>query len=209
MVLADGGVRVSRRVLDVSHLPYTAFGSRAPIWWGTVGLIAIEGTMFAMLVATYFYLRMLAPAWPPADTAKPDVLRATLNVVLLVLSLPLNVLVSAVSARKARLPTLVVLGLLTLITVVSLVLRGFEFADLNCRWDAHAYGSLLWTILAMHTAHLVASVIEDALLVLVFWIGIFEDKHFVDVGVNSVYWYFVVGAWVPLYVLVFLVPQLR
>lgn len=32
---------------------------------GTIGLILIEGTMFAILIATYFYLRLGVAIWPP------------------------------------------------------------------------------------------------------------------------------------------------
>ncbi|HEV7518004.1 MAG TPA: hypothetical protein VGR07_17025, partial [Thermoanaerobaculia bacterium] len=52
-------------VLDVSELPTVVFGSRAPLWWGLIGMIAIESTMFALLVVTYYYLRGNAQVWPP------------------------------------------------------------------------------------------------------------------------------------------------
>ena len=51
-----------RPVLDVSNLKHTAFGVRSLVWWGTFGLIVIEGTMFAIVIATYFYLRTHAGA---------------------------------------------------------------------------------------------------------------------------------------------------
>ena len=46
-----------RATLDVRGLPRYAFGAKSILWWGTMGLVAIEGTMFAILIATYFYLR--------------------------------------------------------------------------------------------------------------------------------------------------------
>jgi hypothetical protein len=39
---------VTPRVLDVSALPDVAFGHRSTLWWATMGIIAIEGTMFAL-----------------------------------------------------------------------------------------------------------------------------------------------------------------
>ncbi len=38
--------------------------------------------------------------------------------------------------------------------------------------------------------------------------GAVERKHFVDVDVNAFYWYFVVFAWLPLYVMVYFAPRL-
>ncbi|HET9578672.1 MAG TPA: hypothetical protein VFP44_12640, partial [Usitatibacter sp.] len=46
--------------LDVAQLPSYAFGPRSLMWWGTMGIIAIEGTVFVMMVVTYFYLRAQA-----------------------------------------------------------------------------------------------------------------------------------------------------
>src|SRR5437868_15538236 len=54
-----------RPVLDVSDLPNVVFRSRNPTWWGNVLYMLIEGAMFAMLIASYFYLRTRSTEWPP------------------------------------------------------------------------------------------------------------------------------------------------
>jgi hypothetical protein len=41
------------RTLDVSHLPTTGFGPRMTLWWGMIVFIAIESTVFAMLIVSY------------------------------------------------------------------------------------------------------------------------------------------------------------
>src|SRR5581483_6802925 len=38
------------RVLDVSNLPRGTADSRALLWWGNLGMMVIEGTMFMMLI---------------------------------------------------------------------------------------------------------------------------------------------------------------
>ena len=52
------------RVVDVSDIPSYGFGHRSLMWWGTAGMIVIEGTLFAIALVTYFYLRGLAQSWP-------------------------------------------------------------------------------------------------------------------------------------------------
>src|SRR5205823_819321 len=55
----QGGGRMSGRLaraLDVSELPHGTADSRALLWWGNLGMMTIEGTMFAMMIATYLYL---------------------------------------------------------------------------------------------------------------------------------------------------------
>ena len=39
---------MSRPAIDVSELPPLAFGHRGIVWWATMGVIAIEGTMFVL-----------------------------------------------------------------------------------------------------------------------------------------------------------------
>jgi heme/copper-type cytochrome/quinol oxidase subunit 3 len=194
--------------LDVSHLPSIAYGPRTTVWWGVVGLLMIEATMFAMLVATYFYLRVTGDAWPPLGTPAPRLLAATLNMALLLVSVAPMYVMHRASWRAHRRAVALWLVVGTLIGGGNLVLRGFEFAALNCRWDSHAYGSIVWTILAMHAGHLVSSTLENLLLALLMIIGPVERKHFVDASVNALYWYFVVASWLPLYVLVYWVPRL-
>ena len=35
-----------------------------------------------------------------------------------------------------------------------LIIRGFEFNNLNCRWTDDAYGSIIWALLLLHTTHI-------------------------------------------------------
>src|SRR6185312_8164887 len=55
----------ARPQLDVSGLPNVVFGHRNLVWLGTVLYILIEGTMAALLVGSYFYLRTRSTEWPP------------------------------------------------------------------------------------------------------------------------------------------------
>jgi heme/copper-type cytochrome/quinol oxidase subunit 3 len=179
------------------------------LWWGMVLFIAIEGSVLGVLVATHLYLWAPAPAWPPADTPPPGLLWATLNAGLLAASMPLGYLTDRAARRERHRATLVLLGAMIVVGVACLGLRALELVDLNVRWDSNAYGSILWMILGVHATHVLAETLENVLLAIVFCCGRRERKHFVDVHVNMVYWYFVAGAWLLLYGLVFLLPQLQ
>ena len=61
-------------VIDVRHLPNLVSGSRAPVWWGIVLLLTIEATVFGTIIASYYYLRMGEPQWPPAGVPDPELL---------------------------------------------------------------------------------------------------------------------------------------
>jgi len=91
---------------------------------------------------------------------------------------------------------------------VFLVVRGFEFAALNVRWDANAYGSIVWMLMMLHTVHLITDTWDTTVLDVLFFTGPLEGRRFVDVSENALYWYFVVLSWLPIYAVVYLAPRL-
>jgi heme/copper-type cytochrome/quinol oxidase subunit 3 len=105
--------------------------------------------------------------------------------------------------RSVRIGLLVCLAF----AAVFLFIRIFEFRALNCQWDTNAYGSIVWATLGFHTAHLVTDTIDTIVLTVLMFTGPIEGRRFVDVSENSPYWYFVVGAWLPLYAVLYLAPR--
>lgn len=197
---------MTRRPLDVSTLPTHGFGYHTTLWWGVVMMLTIETAALAMTGVGYVYLRQNFEGWPPLGTPAPGLIAATTNTALLLLSLiPMRVVESAARGFR-RTALLVSLAVMTLLGVAHCILRGFELAALNCRWDDHAYGSAVWLLVGMHAAHLVGATLENLLLTLVI-AGPVERKHYVDADSNAFYWYFIVGAWIPIYVLVYLWPH--
>ena len=69
---------MNRPAVDVSGLPSFAFGKRSILWWATMGMIAIEGTVFALMIAAYIFLKWREPHWPPA-VAPPGLLWGTMT----------------------------------------------------------------------------------------------------------------------------------
>jgi len=197
-----------RPVADVSTLPDHAFSHHAPIWWGNLLMIFIEGTAFAILAASYFYIRRNFDAWPPPHTALPDLGVSSINLLVIAISAA-PFWYAARLAREEAKPLVIGLWLAlgVVFGIVAIVLRGFEFAALHTRWDSNAYGSITWTILAVHLAHLLAGTLETFLIALVMFVGPVEKKHYTDATVMAVYWYFIVISWVALYLIVFIAPR--
>ena len=48
----------AQRTLDVSHLPRRRISNQAPLWWGQLLMALIEASMFFILLAMYFYIRL-------------------------------------------------------------------------------------------------------------------------------------------------------
>ncbi len=201
-----GRVRQTGPALDVSELPSFGFSHRSLMWWGTLGLMAIEGTVFALAVAAYFYLRSHADRWPPAGLA-PDLLWGSVNTAILVVSAWPNHWVKRMTERldlkAVRIGLLVCLAF----SVAFLLVRILEFRSLNTRWDEDAYGSMVWVLLGLHTVHLLSDTVDTAVLTVLMHTGPLEATRFVDVSENALYWYFVVWSWLPIYAVIYLVPR--
>jgi cytochrome c oxidase subunit I+III len=197
---------VTRPVIDVAELPEFAFHHRGIMWWGTMGLIVIEGMMFAMFIAAYFYLKGRSPHWPPGQFP-PDLLWGTANLILLLVSGIPNQLTKRAAEhlqlRRTRFWLIVALAF----ALAFNVFRIFEFRTLNVWWDDNAYGSVVWTLLGFHTFHIVTDFVDSGVLLAMLYLGPIEESHFVDVAENSMYWYFVVISWIPIYAVIYLVPR--
>jgi cytochrome c oxidase subunit III len=188
--------------IDVAHLPTFAFGNRSPMWWGTLGLMAIEGTVFALAIMTYFYLRSHASVWPMSHEA-PDLLWGTINLVIMLASVAPNWLAER-AAKKMDLAGVRRWMIVCLVFAAAfLVVRVFEFKALNTSWDTDAYGSAVWMLMGLHTLHLVTDFYDSAVLAVLMFTGLVEGKRFVDISENAVYWYFVVLSWIPIYAVVY------
>jgi cytochrome c oxidase subunit III len=197
---------VSRPLLDVSDLPNEAFGHRSALWWGTMGLIAIEGTMFALLITNYLYLKGRNDNWPPG-VEPPELLWGTVNTIVLIASAIPNELTKR-AAKKYDLSKVQLWIVVCLIFGVAFnIIRIFEFMSVNVWWDQNAYGSIVWTLLGFHTVHILTDFIETAVLALILFVGPVEEKRFVDVYENAMYWYFVLIAWLPIYALIYFAPR--
>jgi len=88
------------------------------------------------------------------------------------------------------------------------VIRIFEFKTLNVWWDSNAYGSVTWTLLGVHTTHILTDFLDSAVLAVLMFTGPLEERRFVDVSENAMYWYFVVLSWLPIYALIYFAPRL-
>ncbi|MBW8899682.1 MAG: cytochrome c oxidase subunit 3 [Massilia sp.] len=188
--------------LDVSPLPTFAFGARSPMWWGTMGLVAIESTVFALTIMAYFYLRSHASVWP-MSRFPPDLLWGNVNTAILLASLWPNQKAKQAAERLDIHGVRLWMTVCMVFSLAFLAVRAFEFGALNTRWDSDAYGSVVWMLLGLHTTHLVTDAYDSLVLTVLMFKGPIEGKRFVDVSENAGYWYFVVLSWLPIYAVIY------
>lgn len=166
--------------------------------WGMILFIVTEGIFFVSLISGYHFLRMMAPAWPPAGINRPDLVLPLINTVLLISS-SIAYIVAERALRKGHLSRLrsglvvaVVLG------VIFLSLQGYEYSRSTLVASADAYSGLFYTITGIHGVHVLVGVIM--LLATLIWAStdrFDQTKHAVVTNVGY-YWHFVDVVWVVL-----------
>lgn len=187
--------------------PYN-FGSQAPVWWGMIGLIVIESTVFGSLIASYFYLGMGHEDWPPPGIKDPDLLLPTIGTAALLLS-SVPMLWADRGIRRGELFPLRIGLLISLVLgLVFLGLKVVEYSDVEYRWDSHAYGSIVWIIIGFHGTHVVALALKTVVVSALAWLGFFTRERRLGVTTNGLYWHFVVIVWIPLYLVLYWSPRL-
>lgn len=205
-----------KTALDVSHLPATRFDHRSPLWWGNLIGLFIETAMFGVMIAVYFTTVMNIRPFPPPRVndfpvllnSEPALQLPLIGLGLLLISLvPAIMLDLAARRRDAKLIKILVPITLTL-NVVLVFVRYYEFDSLHFKWNDNAYGSAAWMVLGLHMFHLIVLTCED--IYLAFWLYIkgLDDKHAVDLTVAAVYWYWIVGMWIILFPVIYLVPRM-
>jgi heme/copper-type cytochrome/quinol oxidase subunit 3 len=192
--------------LDVSALPTVAFGIRSMTWWGVMGMMTIEASVFALAIVAYFYLHSRSIEWPP-QRVPPDLFWGTLNTAIFLLS----VIPTEWYRRRARRgdAKAVRIGLVavTFIGALNLLVRYFELRHLNTDWSINAYGSIVWLIMGLHVTHLLTDWVDTIVLTVLFFTGLVEGKRFEDAEENAAYWYFVVITWIPIYLVIYWAPR--
>lgn len=164
-------------------------------WWGVALLVATEATLFACLIATYFYLRFRTSEWPLGGIEKPSVvLPLVFTGMLVATTIPIFLSVKAARGGAVR----AAWWLLLLATVVQATYLGLQIHlmvnDLHSfSPQANAYGSIYYTLITLHHAHVAVGLAINVWLLWKLSRGI-TNYRMIGLRVAAFYWYFVNAA---------------
>jgi cytochrome c oxidase subunit III len=193
-------------------LPLHASGPRAFGWWGMAWLIGTEATLFALLIATYFYLRSQSgPAWPPDRIPDPELrLPLIMTVILWSSSFPVHAADQGIRAGdvgrlKAGLAAGFALGATFLVLTLAV-----EWPDAHDEFGptTNAYGSLFFTITGFHAAHVLVGLLISLWVQVRVWQAAFDRSRHLSVQNFATYWHFVDIVWAFVLATVYLSPHL-
>lgn len=164
-------------------------------WWGMVLFLCAEGTLFGILIATYFYLDTGSEAWPPHGIAPPSVtLPLIATAVLVATTVPVALAAGAARAGlRWRVVWLIALAVAVQAGYLAVQILLFRHDLRQFSPKATAYGSIYFTLLAAHHAHVVLGILLELAVV---WQVVRKGlTSYWLIGVRSValYWYVVNG----------------
>jgi cytochrome c oxidase subunit 3 len=161
-------------------------------WWGTAIFVASEATLFGALLGTYYYLRFKAVHWPPSGVPDPKVLLPlVLTAVLVASSVPMQLALRAARAGRAQAAQLALLAALALQGAYFGMQVHLFLADLaKFSPSQSAYGSIYFTLVGAHHAHVAAGLLLSVWFVLRLTTGI-TTYRVTGLWAATFYWHFV------------------
>lgn len=196
------------KTLDVRDLPPYDISSQSPLWWGQICVAIIEGTMFSILIAAYLYTRLRVDVWPPPGDQYPHLLLPTLGLIALILSALPAYWASKAAKKDDRAGVILNMLLNLLLAAVFFTLRVIEWHSLNFNWQADVQGSYVWAFLGLHSFDVISDAAFTLVLLILFLLGRDGEKQRLGVHVDTVVWYFLVGIWIPIYVVIYWGPYI-
>lgn len=201
MSVADGP-----SVLVVEPRLEATSSGRSVGWWGTVGLVATEGMLFALLLFGNFYLRARSPDWPQGGIEKPELAMSAVRTVILLSSTVPAVLAERAIRRGRRRRGAVCLAITILLGTLFLLGSADEYRVLRDRFQpsTNAYGSVFYTITGLHALHVAIGVMVLSFLLWRLLAGHYRGTRTQPVENGILYWHFVDVVWVAVYTSLYL-----
>lgn len=152
--------------------------------------IATEATLFGTLIGSYYDLRFRTPHWPPAGVPDPKVLLPlVLLAVLVSTSLPVQLASNFARARRVGAAQLALLWALAL-QCTYLALQIHLYVDDLHRFtpQGSAYGSIYFTLVGAHHAHVLVGILLEAWFLLRLLGGVTTYRT-VGLQATAFYWH--------------------
>ena len=174
----------------MSAVPYSGRIAKPNGWWGMVVFVATEATLFGTLIGSYYDLRFRSPQWPPPGVPDPKVLLPLILLAVLVSSsVPVQLASNFARAGRGAASRVALLCALAL-QGAYLGLQIHLYVD-----DLHhftpqgsSYGSIYFTLVGAHHAHVLVGIMLEAWLLLRLFGGVTRYRA-VGIQATAFYWH--------------------
>ena len=200
----------------VEDTPATALSAEIPAghslaWWGMVMFIASEATFVAVLLGSYFYVRFQHTGpWPQPPATVPGLGRAVvMTALILPIAIPMVAAQRAIRRDRQSVAWVYLAGAVGLGTAY-LAVQGLELVESLRQFTAatNVYGSLYYLLHAVDGLHVALGLVITGWLLAAALRGSFGPRHYDQIAVTVLYWYFVAAVWVSVLFTLYLVPRI-
>lgn len=168
-------------------------------------VLGSETFFFGTLISAYLFLRAEQINWPYTHAPLTMYIVPAFNTVLLLVS-ALTVFFGRRSILQEKEKTSRGWYLLSLVLgLVFLAGQVFEFLRAGMSPSDQAFGGVFFTLMGFHGLHLLAGIIVLLLLAVRLSWGDFNAHRHVAIDIGTWFWYYVVGVWVVLFSVLYLI----
>lgn len=162
-------------------------------WWGMALFLCAEATLFGILIATYFYLDFNVRSWPPPGIEPPSVVVPFIATgVLITTTIPLWLAVRASRAAQ-RWQVVWLIAAAAVVQCCYLATQIVLFRDDLLKFSPKdtAYGSIYFTLLAAHHAHVLIGILLELVVIWKLTTRGLTNYWLIAVRAVALYWYVV------------------
>ncbi|MFO7963048.1 MAG: cbb3-type cytochrome c oxidase subunit I [Desulfobacterales bacterium] len=127
-------------------LPLLSSGSRSVGWWAMLGMAAILFTVLAVLIYSYFYLRLYSAQWPQFGLPLPDLKISSAAYAALAAAGVLQVISFRMRRQKRRRPIIYVMAGIIVSGLCFAAGQWWSLASTPFSHSDNAYASIFFTI---------------------------------------------------------------
>ena len=200
----DAGVSGSQPLV----LPTQSASPQSPGWWGTAMFLLVDASLYGSLLFAYFYLWLVAPAWPPPGHELPGLVVPALGVALLAggslavyAARRANARARPGSARRS-------LALGTGLLAAFVATQVWMLVDYGQTPQSHAYASLIYVLVGYQAVHALVALLMAVFVWLRSRLGRNDAIRQRDFQVLTLFWHYTTGLWLVGLLLVHVFPRL-
>ncbi len=173
--------------------------------FGLLIFLVAEGCLFLGLFMAYLAYSLTAPVWPPEGTPERELLLPGINTaILLSSSLVIHQAKPAIQANNVK-GLRLWFALTALMGAIFLAGQVYEYSHLEFGLTTNLFASTFYVLTGFHGLHVAAGLL---FILAVLWRsrkpGHYSAQHSFGVEAAEIYWHFVDGVWVVLFILLYL-----
>jgi cytochrome c oxidase subunit I+III len=184
----------SGKLLDIGggiQLPDYMSGSQSHSWWSMVVLMLVDGSIFACLIFTFYYLWTVSQSgFPPQPLDLPLLGQSSIAAVAWIAS-AVALWFAERALRDVRRHAFSIALLLAVVALWgAFVLSLFSLLETNLRPQQHGFASTAYTIVAWQGLHAVLLTLMDGYTLVRAWAGMIDKQRRNVFDNTRIMWYY-------------------